>query len=374
MTWTERQVKPNGPSAEPRARTSPTAFETMRACMYRSGFEHDQVYRQDLFPSPQIVIGNAAHKLKEVGTRGDLAGLAGADLRNEASKLWDEEVALGHGEMVARALGDPPMPAAWPGYQLSRMSAIKDLEASPVETFFHGASASADPEVQLTAHDGAITGRVDLVRVTADGVEIVDYKTGDLFERESQGDGEPPLKAAYRRQLLLYAYLYHEGSGAWPTRVTVQKADGSQSVSFRPDPAEAESLAAEALGLLKRFNRDAKAGALQASPSQDACRACPFKAACPSFFDAAGEEWDLGGRHCVRGKVASMTPGTGLVVLEGAVGNVEPIQAHVLRVPRAFFEHHAVGDTVSFSDLEGGPGKGLGFLWWSRSWGWGWST
>ena len=371
MIWAEKQVGPGGLAAEPRSRTSPTIFETMRECMYRSGFERDPVYRKDRIPSPQIVIGHATHKLKEVATRGDLSGLSEADRRAAAARLWEEEIAKGHGEMVGLALGNPPNPQGWANYQSSRISAIKELERSATGPVFPNDGISAEPEVLLTAHDGAISGRVDLVLETADGVEIIDYKTGELSEPENQTSAEPCLKSAYKRQLLMYAYLYQQRFGQWPVRVTAQKTDGSQSFSFSPDQSEAAMLAHEALELLDRFNRDAKAGSLQATPSPEACRNCPFKAACPSFFNAAGPDWDLGHRFSVKGQIASMTPATGLGILDGTAGNVAARPIPILKVPRRFFELRNIADTVSFSDLSGGPDNGLRFLWWSRSWKWG---
>ena len=370
MNWQEKQIRPEGLAAEHRSVTSPSAFEVMRGCMYRSGLERDPLYNKDRFPSPQIVIGNATHKLKEIAARGDLNGLSQADRKSAAANLWEEEITKGRETMVALALGDAPQPEGWPNYQKHRIYAIKDLELSTVAHGFADPDFSANPEVPLKAHDGALIGRVDLVRETAEGTEIIDYKTGELAEPESEAAGEPRLKSGYRRQLLLYAYLYNAQFGVWPVKVAAQNANGSRSFSFSPDHSEAESLASEALELLKRYNQDAVARTLQANPSQDGCRFCPFKAACPSFFDTANEDWDLGGRFSVRGKVASMSHGTRLVTLEAAVGNARLGTVHIGRIPEDFFEHRSVGDTVSFADLAGDPDQGLSFLWWSRSWKW----
>lgn len=67
-------------------------------------------------------------------------------------------------------------------------------------------------EVQLeqehVGFEGKLRGRPDIVRKTADGTAIEDYKTGSLYEAES---GE--LKEGYRLQLLLYAALAEEGGG-----------------------------------------------------------------------------------------------------------------------------------------------------------------
>lgn len=370
MIWDEKQIRPAGLAAEPRSVTSPSAFEVMRGCMYRSGLERDPLYKRDRFPSPQIVIGNATHKLKEIATRGDLGGLSQAERKSAAATLWEEEITKGRSEMVALALGDPPQPEGWPNYQKNRIYAIKDVELSTSTHGFADSDFSANPEVLLNAHDGAITGRVDLIRETADGVEIIDYKTGELAEPGSEAAGEPRLKSGYRRQLLLYAYLYHARFGIWPIMVAAQKANGRQSFSFSPSHSESEALAAEALDLLNQYNQGAKTGALQASPSPDGCRFCPFKAACPSFFEAADEDWDLGGRFSVRGKVASMSHSTRLVTLETTDGNARQGATHIGRIPEEFFDLRSVGDTVSFTDLIGDPGKGLSFLWWSRSWKW----
>lgn len=340
--------------------------------MLRSAFRRDELYRKDIFPSPQSVIGNATHKLKEVAIRGDLKGQTGAALRNEASRLWEEEIDKGYGKMRSMALADPPVPTEWYRYQINRMSAIRDLEG--LATTLYSADSNeqfrADPEVLLKAYDGTLQGIVDLVRKSDDGIEIVDYKTGDLLERENPQHMEPQIKPAYTRQLLLYAHLYHQQTGIWPTKVTIGKADGSQSFSFNPDQLEADRLAAEALEMLEQYNEDARSGSLLATPSEEACRYCAFKAACSSFFGAANAEWEFEDRYSVKGKVGLMQPDIGLVLLIEVTGNVDVSQINVLKVPIGFFAYREVGDIVSFSELQGAPSRGLGFRWWSRSWKW----
>ena len=235
------------------------------------------------------------------------------------------------------------------------------------------AKKTADPvgaEVKLNAKSGRLIGTADLIQQTPDGAHIIDYKTSDIYVQLDSQSGERLLKPQYRRQMQLYAYMHYERTGKWPIKLTVSSSDGTASESIDPNPEEANSLAAEAIELLDEFNLSVEAGSLGGSPSVDSCAWCPFKAACPSFFDRVQADWNLGGRSTVRGQISSFDPARNLVTLVAVKGNVLQDQVHVLHVPHDFFTYRRPGETVSFSNLEGNSDRALEFVWWSRSWKW----
>jgi hypothetical protein len=150
--------------------------------------------------------------------------------------------------------------------------------------------ASASREKEFIALDGKLRGRIDLVQ----GDEIIDYKTGALFENDT-GDGLPLLKAAYVRQLRIYAYLVRSATGKWPRRGLLFPLAGS-AVIVDIEPTQCETEAAEAVKLLERYNNLVVSGTEAlglASPSPEACRWCSFKTICPAFWANANERWNL---------------------------------------------------------------------------------
>jgi hypothetical protein len=143
-------------------------------------------------------------------------------------------------------------------------------------------------EKEFNALAGKLRGRIDLVQ----GDEIIDYKTGTLFDNDT-GDSPPSLKAAYVRQLRIYAYLVHSATGKWPRRGLLFPLAG-QPVIVGIEPTQCETEAAEAVELLERYNSSvatAEEAIDLASPSSEACRWCSFKAICPAFWMNVNEGW-----------------------------------------------------------------------------------
>ena len=97
----------------------------------------------------------------------------------------------------------------------------------------------------VEAPDEPIGGRIDRVEHTAAGVEIVDMKSGWTVSDE--------LRPAHRRQLLIYAYLWHSRHGEWPVAASIQLLDGTR-ITFEVDSEEAIAAASDALALLRGYN------------------------------------------------------------------------------------------------------------------------
>lgn len=128
-------------------------------------------------------------------------------------------------------------------------------------------------------------GRPDRIRRE----EIVDFKTGDVFE----DDDQEQVKAAYVRQLRLYAYMVNWTFGWWPRRgVLLPMATSSVAVELEPEECEAE--AAIAVRLLDQYN-EGLTRTLDpidlANPSPENCRWCQYQLFCPAFWSTVSPEW-----------------------------------------------------------------------------------
>lgn len=277
--------------------TTPTLAETMRACFLRAGLSRSQGSREYVLSNPKAWLGIAYHGVLEA-----LPGLAtnetSVSLSEDVDARWNHSISRLAQQATAHPLNrrfGPPQ--TWKGYFLVLETLrLRVRDFAPIVT---SRSQEEEPrlrerkrrtsrEEEFEAFGGQLRGRIDLLR----GDEIIDYKTGALFENET-GDSEPSLKEAYVRQLRLYAYLAHSATGTWPKRGLLYPLAGSPVV-VELDPSDCEREAEEAVNLLKLYNQSIASAETTndaASPSPEACRWCPFKIICSPFWTTASVNW-----------------------------------------------------------------------------------
>ena len=180
---------------------------------------------------------------------------------------------------VARHLGDPLL---WPELTSVYRRMTDVLERRRRDGGGIGVTVHAEADLRST--DGALFGRLDAYFVHADWIELVDYKSGAVF------DGDE-AKHDYVEQLYFYAYLVEEKHGRYPRSLSlVGKND--VVVQVEPSPTRSRALAREMRGLLAAYNAQVEAGAdavTLARPSAAACASCDLKPVCTRFWDALSE-------------------------------------------------------------------------------------
>ncbi len=113
----------------------------------------------------------------------------------------------------------------------------------------------------------------------------------DLKSSQEYGD---EITERHRRQLLVYAALWHSQTGEWPRRAAIELSSGERRW-MEIHPAEAQETVEGFLTLLDEFNERVEHGedmTERAVPSPDNCVHCPFRVACKPFFDALSPKWD----------------------------------------------------------------------------------
>ncbi len=290
-----------GPRLRPLEYVSPSRVAALEACFLQAAFGADPAYRKLIFRGPRGLLGAACHALLERVWKGELASEPEGGRRQGLERIWGEEVARAeeaaqHPSAPTRHLG----PARrWPGYALQRARVLRRAEAllGRRRTVGRGGDSGAFSERGYRAYGGRMRGRADLVRSVQGRVEIEDYKTGEIYEEAEIGGAQALLKPRLRRQLLLYAAMHHSETGEWPRSGHIVPLAGERA-SIEVDPYEAAQEAEAALELLDRFNaqvaRGQGSGSL-ASPSEDACRLCSFKAFCEPFWMQVSASWTWGG-------------------------------------------------------------------------------
>lgn len=268
---------------------SPSLAEVLRLCALRAGFSKAEGAASLVLGNPKAWLGIAYHEVLA-----DAIGLGEAGSESAHEAAWASAIRRQHDRAQLHPLDRRfYVPERWPGYYLVRSMAL--MRAREIA----GASRNAKPsgdfqrrgsgrEQWLSSADGRIVGRPDLVRDDA----VIDFKTSEVHEHDDSGESKI-AKAAYIRQLQLYAFLVKECTGRWPVRGVLLPMGGAP-FELEMVPSDCERVAEEALESLDRYNRQIEegvsAGAL-ANPSSEACKWCPYHIFCPSFWEAANDSW-----------------------------------------------------------------------------------
>lgn len=286
--------EPSTPLPKPIDRVSPTLANDLLACSRRVAFSRDAAYRKWRRPSTFSVLGDAAHSVAELVAKRSDWPVDSTDRRTELEGAWDDRINAGATRLAeAWSPAEPPPPAEWPSFQLTRSRtlrradrAIAARQVEPVGERVRGERGSGrvmGVEVELQDNASRLYGRADRVDRVDGSYRVVDLKTG-------MHQDEP--KKEQLRQLLLYAVLVHRTSGEWPSEIAIENASGEQFV-LPLDRGEAEGALAEVVKAVASFNAQSSSGsgAFAASPDADTCRWCPYRTSCDEYWRDLRADW-----------------------------------------------------------------------------------
>jgi hypothetical protein len=193
----------------------------------------------------------------------------------------------------------------------------------------------------LSGAEGRLAGIADVVIRRGDGIEIRDLKSG----RTLDDSGE--LAESYKIQLLLYAVMYEESYGEWPTRLVIDPIL-RDPIDVVPDRGEALRYRGAVLEEMDRFAAAVEAGRPEslARPSPGVCRFCRHVLRCSAFWRAATPSWN-GSPRALRGTVTEVIPGTATISVSGGT-----IPAGLWDVGGVAAVDINVGDTVEVVNFE----------------------
>ena len=375
------QGRPEGPLFHPLPRTSAALNEVLRNCFLRASFQSDHRFSGVRPLSTASALGSVSHRLLEEASRGRFDSICGTNLDKEVARRWAFLVALEEQEFQRRAHGSVPTHNRWPTYALrmatacrlaSRIARQRGSRLPWKATAVVGSNSPTQAEVWYEGYGGKIVGRVDLLRRTGAGIELVDYKSGLVTEQQETLGAAGRLREPYERQMLLYAALVHENEGRWPVKVTVESlVQGSHTIEVTPD--RAQDAADEALVLLNAYNRRVTSGTVRGQPSASTCRWCDFKAVCQDFLEVSTDEWG-GPSVTVIGRLRSVSFEPPSYLELDVTGGDHPkgsITIRAVPVSVAVKVKRLEGAIFSFSGLRRTPGSDdLRFDWTSQGWRW----
>lgn len=273
-----------GPEVNTLTRISPSQYGRLLSCPYRTLLEHSPEGKAILAQPGKgggaaSAMGNIVHKVLEAANRGKVQTVTGFEL------FWQQELRVQEAKLIAE--GRPQLvPLAYRarGYAVTKLL-LKCLLLNgdtPWPPVVPEPGLPLGPEQTFTDNSNTIRGQVDLVRRGPTGrLEVVDYKTGRIFQFNSVDEEAAEVKREFVWQLRLYAALLHERTGQWPERLLVADlAGGEHPVSFTQD--QCLELLAAARSLLAAVNAAVNRSEAEslARPSAETCANCKVQQLC----------------------------------------------------------------------------------------------
>ncbi len=295
FTWhiDESQFWP--PRGRPQPPFGPTLLEIMRSCPLRVCFEMSKGYERRTAYSARV--GIAFHRTLQSLTEQPISSSNPKEIVEEASRRFRAALALQemrkntrpreqtltrNEERVQRALESIAVEALRLAHYVERGNVVFPAQQSQetVANDQQGVPGRSDDdkelimvEVPVQSQDGLLTGRVDYAeRLPNGGIRLLDYKSAlrdDVPER-------------YERQLQIYALLWYETFGEWPTEALVVYPFVGTVHTVSIDPATCLKVGQEARQTIRSTQEAFNAERL-ATPGT-VCTVCEFRPWCRPFW------------------------------------------------------------------------------------------
>lgn len=261
---------------KPLERISPSRFIALQGCQLREIWQSQKEVSSLLPGNTAAKIGIIIHRMIELTYMGFIR------TDNDIVEKWEEEVCTVEQTMRTNLLEANLLPLSQSrNYEVKKLRCFLLLQRLLKETHnISSSKARAHSEVWLETADKKISGKVDLIRQTNTGVQLIDFKTGNIIDKFSN-----TVKSEYQTQIKLYAALYHEVTGLWPDRLTLiglDRVETDVEYSF----GEAKCLLSAAKDLMASINRNISSNCQEffAFPKPETCYYCNFRPACHKYW------------------------------------------------------------------------------------------
>ena len=162
-----------------------------------------------------------------------------------------------------------------PGVSARRCARVDTIAGQSQPRVRQPLGQGSHTEVSLIADNLRLLGRIDLVTIASEKVDIVDYKTGIEV-------------ASHREQLRLYALLWDADRQVNPERRTVSSLtaayrDHDVNVNV-PMEEDLQELASSISAKIKRADAELVSGAPTPRPSLSNCKRCAVRQLCDGYW------------------------------------------------------------------------------------------
>ncbi len=259
-------------------RISPSQFYSMKNCAYKSLLA-EAMNKKALLPvSANAYYGTVLHKMLELISKGAI--------RNEEdfNTTFQEQIKMMEEKLIADGYDFfVPLQKRVKDFIMKKIL-LKDHLRNVSERPISASNTKFHSEKWFESKDKLIGGKIDLVIEAEQETEILDFKTGAITQDVLDDDGEvsSEVKEEYKEQLKLYAYVYFENIGKFPTQLSlVDLAKQKFIVDFSVN--ECNAIFEEAKSLLNSTNGCIDKGIFTANPTEANCKYCLYRPAC-SFY------------------------------------------------------------------------------------------
>lgn len=259
-------------------RISPSQFYSMKNCAYKSLLAASFDKKPLLPLSLSAYFGTVLHKILELIEKGIVR------TENEFNEQFDTAV-----KILERDLEESgyyfyvPLKMKLRNFGLRKIQLKKYLRSESDQTKRNSTSKYLS-EKWYESKDKTIGGFIDLVVENDNHIEIYDFKTGSIKQDslDDESDLLTEIKAEYKEQLKLYAYLYFENTNKYPSKLyLVDLSKKKYIIDFTHQ--ECRSIYESAKYLLKKINESIQTKLYSANPSEANCKYCLYRPAC-SFY------------------------------------------------------------------------------------------
>lgn len=250
----------------------------MKNCSYKSLLAEAR-NRIPLLPvSANAYYGTVLHKMLELISKGEISS------EEEFNSIFEAQVHLIEEKLIEQGYNFlVPLQKKVKDFVMKKIL-LKEHLRKYSENKFKTSKSIFLTEKWYESKDKTIGGKIDLVIEEENKTEILDFKTGAIAQDFLDDDGEvySDIKEEYKEQLKLYAYLYFENTGKFPTQLSlVDLAKQKFSIAFSQD--ECKAIFEEAKSVLGSTNDCIDTGFFIANPGEANCKFCLYRPAC-SFY------------------------------------------------------------------------------------------
>ena len=315
------------PKLRPITKLSPTLLATLKQCPLRAGLRQVNA-QQTTRSSTAALLGTIIHRvLEKAGTIN-----SGRDnLRTQAESVWDQVVEEMEKDLHASPLDKYLLPIRkWKKYFVLQQRTVRRYEEMASSQGISETQVIASERKFDSVKDG-FTGKPDLVLRRANGLVIIDYKSGEL--PDDSKNREEKIES-WQQQVLFYAAIIKEEFGELPVEGEIRLLN-NEVIHTPIDLQKMETLSEEARALKEDYNMKVGMGVAHSELAQysvEGCAFCEFKGTCDTFWKENPQPIPGTDEYgCLNGQVLKVTTGksrTGSIMIrsEKSDGNFQEWQ------------------------------------------------
>ena len=321
------------PKLRPITKLSPTLFATLKRCSLRAGLRQVKA-QQTTRSSRTALLGTVVHRVLE---KARIVNKNSEDLRIQAEAIWNQVVGEMEKDLQTSSLDKYLLPIRkWKRYFVLQQRTVRRYEEIASSRGISETQVIASERKFDSVKDG-FTGKPDLILRRANGLVIIDYKSGEISD---DSESREEQIESWQQQILFYAWITKTEFGEWAAHGEIRLLNG-KVVPIQIDRQKVEKLVEEVQALKENYNAKIAAGVPLSELAQysvENCAFCEFKGACNTFWKKNLQPIPGTDEYgCLSGRVLKVTTGrskNGSIVIryEKSDGNFQEWQISNLSV------------------------------------------